>query len=606
MTRRLFFVFLTLAVAAVNSAVFAQSDGTVPSETLLSHLGVPAGANSALAVVFDVPPEHHITSVDLGLFYLEISAPEGFNFDEPAFPQPVDFEGEMVFQGDVPVIAGFSVSSDAAPGDYTLKLAYGYQICLETGSRMCYLPQNKESEIVVKVLGAGVTPIHANSEIFGETLSNLPADKTPATLNESEATLEQKFSSALKQGSILAFVLVFIAGILTSLTPCVYPLIPITIGYIGGRAEGQKLKGFLLSLFLVLGIAIVYSTLGIIAAASGSVFGSFTQHPAVLLGIAIIFAVMGTSMLGAFEIQLPAGLQGKMRTEKKGFAGALLVGMITGLVAAPCVGPVLVALLAWVAQTGSIMIGFALLFTYAAGMGLLFIVIGTFAGAMTSLPGAGQWMDTVKHVFGIILIAGAIFIINPLLDKGYYYLLWGVFLIVTGVFSGALEILSPESAAGKKWGKAIGVVLLIFGIVMFVDGYNHTFGFKKHETAMTSRGSGETEGVKWIVNDLEGAFARAEADGSNLIMDFYADWCVACRELDEKTWPRPELIAESEGWIFLKMDLTKMTPELKTVRDKYEIVGMPTVIFFDPRGNEKHRFAGFKPAEDVVKIMRSM
>ena len=603
MKRRLFFVFLLLTAAAVNPAVFAQDDGTVPAIIVLSHEGVPAGGNSALAVVFTVPPDHHITSVENGLFYVEITPVDGFTFQPPVFPPAVDFEGEEVYQGEVPVIVDFAVAPELKPGEYELKIAYGYQICVETGSKMCYLPQNAEGETIVKIVEAGSTPIPSHTYDLG------PSGNTAAVLGttpESEATLEQKFSSALKQGSALAFLLVFIAGILSSLTPCVYPVIPITIGYIGGRAEGQKFKGFLLSLFLVLGIAIVYSTLGIVAAASGSVFGSFTQHPAVLIVIALIFAVMGTSMLGAFEIQLPSGLQGKMRTEKKGFGGALLVGMITGLVAAPCVGPVLVALLAWVAQTGSILTGFALLFTYAVGMGLLFIVIGTFAGAMTALPGAGQWMDTVKHVFGIILIGGAIFIVNPLVAKGWYYLLWGIFLIVTGVFSGALEILSQEPSTGKKWGKAIGVVLLIFGIVMFVDGYNHTFGFKKHETPITAGAVGETAGIQWIVNDHDGAFAQAKTDGSYLIMDFYADWCVACKELDEKTWPRPELIAESEGWIFLKMDLTKMTPELKTVRDKYEIVGMPTVIFFDPRGNEKHRFAGFKPAEDVVKIMRSM
>lgn len=603
MTRRLFFVFLLLTAAAVDPAVFAQDDGTVPAKIVLSHEGVPAGGNSALAVVFTVPPDHHITSVDLGLFYLEISPLTGFSFDEPVFPQPVDFEGEEVYQGEVPVIVNFTVAAEVKPGDYELNIAYGYQICVETGSKMCYLPQDEKGETVVRIVEAGSTPIPPHTYNLGQSANAVEALET---VSESEATLEQKFSSALKQGSILAFVLVFIAGILSSLTPCVYPVIPITIGYIGGRAEGQKLKGFLLSLFLVLGIAIVYSSLGIIAAASGSVFGSFTQHPAVLIVIALIFAVMGTSMLGAFEIQLPSGLQGKMRTEKKGFLGALLVGMITGLVAAPCVGPVLVALLAWVAQTGSILTGFALLFTYAVGMGLLFIVIGTFAGAMTALPGAGQWMDTVKHVFGIILIGGAIFIINPLLPDGYYYLLWGIFLIVTGVFSGALEILSPEAVTAKKWGKAIGVVLLIFGIVMFVDGYNHTFGFKKHETVMTAAGSGEIKGVQWIVNDHDGAFAQAKAEGAYLIMDFYADWCVACRELDEKTWPKPELIAESDGWIFLKMDLTRITPELKAAQDKYEVVGMPTVIFFDSEGNEKHRFAGFKPAKDVVKIMQAM
>jgi len=580
--------------------LYAQEEGSVPVKFFLSQTAVPAGGEAALAAVFEVPESHHITSVDLGLFYVEVKPVEGFVFQPPEYPKPVNIEGEAVYQGRVVVLVKFSVSPEVIPGDYHLTISYGYQVCLETGIKMCFLPQSGEESYTVTVVEKGLTPLPAHPEIFGGKTETSSADIAPAETQ----TLETRFSSALEQGSLLAFLLVFIAGILASFTPCVYPVIPITIGYIGGRAAGKRLKGFILSVFLTLGIALVYSTLGIIAAATGSVFGSFTQKAAVIIAIAVIFAAMGASMLGAFSIQLPAALQSRMRTEKKGYLGAFLVGMITGLVAAPCVGPVLVALLAWVAQTGNIVLGFFLLFTFALGMGLLFIVVGTFVGAMTALPGAGQWMDTVKHIFGLILIGAAVFILKALIPEVYYYLLWGIFLIVSGVFSGALEILSAEAGVGKRWGKALGVMMLILGVMMFADGYRHTFGFKSIRMISTANAIKPVDSIQWIINDADKAFAEAKTSASNLIMDFYADWCPACKELEEKTWINRNLIDTGKGWVFLKIDLTKMTPELSALQAKYEVRGMPTVIFFDQDGIEKQRFAGFKHAEDVIKMMK--
>jgi thiol:disulfide interchange protein DsbD len=414
--------------------------------------------------------------------------------------------------------------------------------------------------------------------------------------------MEVRFSSALSQGSILALLLVFIAGVLSSFTPCVYPVIPITIGYIGGRAQGKRLRGLLLSIFLVLGIATIYSVLGLLAAATGSIFGSYTQHPLVLIIIALIFAAMGASLLGAFDITLPASLQSKMHTERKGFLGAYLVGIITGVIAVPCVGPVLVALLAWVAQSGSLLIGFLLLFVYALGMGMLFVFIGTFTGVLTSLPGAGQWMETIKHIFGVVLIAGAVFILKPLLSMGVYYLAWSILLIVTGIFSGASEIMSPEANTGKKWSRALGLILLLAGIVLFIKGFNLAFKLEESTGGRIALVE-KKQAILWLVNEPEKAFAEARASGKKLIMDFYADWCAACVELDEKTWTDPELVRLSSNFVFLKLDLTKITPELKAEQIKYQIRGMPTVIFFDPNGKELTRFSGFKSAREVLDLI---
>jgi len=577
---------------------YAQEEPDVPVDFIFSHEGYAPGDSGGLAVVFDVPGRYHITNIDLGLFYVEIKPHDGFSFSSPVFPEPVDFEGDAVYQGVSPVIIDFVVDEDTPAVKYKIDVSYGYQLCSETGARICYLPHMKDTTLTVTVLEVGTSQIPIESGYFAGSTTVSGA----AQPDVSSGSLESRFTNALNEGSILAFLLVFIAGILTSFTPCVYPVIPITVGFIGGKADGKKLSGFFLSIFLVLGLATIYSVLGVIAAATGSVFGSYAQHPVVLIVIAGIFLAMGASMFGLFEISVPASIQGKMQTQKKGFLGAYLVGLVTGIVAAPCVGPVLVALLTWVAQTGNTVLGFFLLFTFAIGMGLLFIVIGTFAGAVSALPGSGSWMETVKKGFGILLVAGALFFLRPLLSIHLYHLLWGILLVGTGVLMGALNF----TAEANKWGKTIGLILLTAGLLFFIDGFRTSFHLlpKSVTYGVVEPGSGEQ--IEWVVNDLDKAFDRAGMQDKLVLMDFYADWCAACRELEEYTWTDPGFIAGSGNFVFLKIDLTKSTPELKAIQNQYGVRGLPTVIFFDAGRNELDRFSGFRNADEVLEYIDNL
>ena len=240
-------------------------------------------------------------------------------------------------------------------------------------------------------------------------------------------------------------------------------MIPITISYIGGRAR-SRVQGFFLSLVFVLGIAVMYSVLGVIAAVTGSLFGGIMQSMPVLIGVALVFFAMGASMLGAFDLALPSGLQSKLQGgPRTGVIGAFFMGMITGIVASPCVGPVLVVLLAGVAAIGSIPLGIAFLFTFALGLGLLFLVIGTFAGALASLPQAGGWMDTVKHVFGVMLLAMGIYFLRGVIGPNLTLFASGVFLVFVGVFVGAFHGLGDEPGHGRMARKALGIVMLLVG-----------------------------------------------------------------------------------------------------------------------------------------------
>lgn len=566
----------------------------VPVEFLASAGGIPQGQSIDLAIVFHVPPDHHITSLETGLFYVDFDSATGLTFGEVVFPRGKIWQGDEVYSGDVIVRSTVAATSDARPGPRTIEATVGYQVCSETGAMQCYFPVERSLTLATEVLPAGTAPALLNQSVF-------PSQPTSAAPNGGSG-LAGLVESALERGSILAFFLVFVGGILTSFTPCVYPIIPITISYIGGRSEGKKFRGFFLSLFFVLGLSIMYSSLGVIAALTGGVFGGLTQHPLVYGVLIAIFVVMGISMMGAFDIQLPASWQGKLQSgQRKGVIGAILMGLASGLIAAPCVGPVLVALLSWVAKTGSVVMGFSLLMSFSLGLGLLFVVIGTFAGAVAALPKAGGWMEGVKHFFGWLLWATALYFAGFIVPHRHMPLLWGAFLVLLGTYVGAFR---PFSDAGewrwvlKKW---VGILSIVAGVFFFLFGLSQIVGWQVAATQGAVQAAESSP--DWIVNDFQGAFKQAADQGKPIMMDFYADWCLACVELDEKTYNQPGILSRSKEFVSLKMDFTRQNDWTQEMTKKYGIKGLPTVVFLTSQGVEVERFFGYRNAADLAKIM---
>lgn len=579
-----------------------DSERDVAVEILASASGVTADGRMNVAVVFKVPADYHITSLETGLFYADFDTSTGLTFSEPVFPPGVEYEGEEVYSGDVIVRASVTAPADAAEGQHVIRATVGYQVCAETGTRQCFFPVEREVLLNTTILPQGVSPTPLNPDIFVEESTKTGRGALQPSSAVAGSGLAGSVESALERGSFLALLLVFIGGILTSFTPCVYPIIPITVSYIGARAEGKKFRGFFLSLFFVLGLALMYSTLGVVAALSGGVFGGLTQHPAVYTILIAIFLIMGASMMGAFDLQLPASWQGKLQSgQRKGVIGAVLMGMAAGLIAAPCVGPVLVALLSWVARTGSVVIGFGLLFTFSLGMGLLFIVIGTFAGAITALPQAGGWMEGVKHFFGWLLWGTAVYFASLIIPDTTMLLILGAFLSLLGIYVGAFR--PAADIVSWKWilRKWFGILAVTAGIFFFLFGLTQVAGWQA-PAASQAVSAVQTE-PEWIVNDVEGAFNLAAAGGKPLMMDFYADWCVACVELDHKTYNQPEVLSRAERFVNLKMDFTTQNDWTRQMTERYLVLGMPTVIFFDSEGQEVQRFVGYKNAQDVAKLM---
>jgi thiol:disulfide interchange protein len=288
--------------------------------------------------------------------------------------------------------------------------------------------------------------------------------------------LVELLNQELEKKSLLLFALVFLLGFLTSLTPCVYPVIPIVMGYIGTRSGKKKLKGFYLSIFFVLGLAFVYSVLGVVAATTGSMMGVSFQNPIVVIIIAAVFIVMGLSLAGLFVIPVPSSISSKVQSGggKSEVIGAAAIGGVAGIIAAPCVGPVLIALLSWISQTGNVFLGFLLTFIFSLGMGIIFLLVGTFSGIVSSLPKSGRWMDYVKYFFAVVLLAGGIYILNSIVPSWVNLLLWGIFLVGLSVFIGLFKSQNEYKTKNKIY-KFIGLLILLVGIFLFYKSLELTF-----------------------------------------------------------------------------------------------------------------------------------
>ena len=397
------------------------------------------------------------------------------------------------------------------------------------------------------------------------------------SLGSTGAATDLQLGALLAEGSVLAFAVAFAGGIATSLTPCVYPLIPITVSIFGARKAGSRGEAMLLSGLYVLGIAAMYSALGVGAALTGKAFGTVMQNPWVIGFVALVLAAMAASMFGAFELQLPSAWQARLSgVGGAGRAGAFAMGLVSGIIAAPCTGPVLAAALTFVAAKGSVAFGFSIMFTYALGLGLLFFLIGAFS---ISLPKSGPWMDVVKSVFGVALLAAAlVFLKNavpaarPLFSAGQGAAFVAAGVAAAGVLLGALhgDFHGPLLRTAAK---GAGVALLVTAIV-YASG--------AADARERRRGA---EGLAWR-HDEPAALAAARAEGRPVILDFWADWCVACKELDRIAWANPRVREEATRFVAVKVDGTEGTPAFERLTEKYGIVGMPTVVFIDGRGRE--------------------
>jgi thioredoxin:protein disulfide reductase len=428
------------------------------------------------------------------------------------------------------------------------------------------------------------------------------------TVGGSGAASDLGLGRELAEGSLVAFGVAFAGGVLTSLTPCVYPLIPITVSIFGAKQSGSRAQAMALSGLYVLGIAVTYSALGASAALTGKAFGTVMQNPWVLALVAAVFLAMAASMFGAFELQLPASLQAKLSTVGgAGYAGALAMGLVAGLIAAPCTGPVLAAALAFVATKGSVAFGVAIMFVYALGIGLLFFLIGAFS---VSLPKSGPWMETVKSVFGVALVAMALVYlkdlfpsVKALFSPSRWAALAAAGAAAAGILLGALGGGASRSV-GTKLARAAGVALVALAAVYAVG------------VGSARSSAPAADGIAWLVNQEEEGLTLARAQGKPVAIDFWGDWCAACKELDHTAWSDPRVREEAKRFVMIKMDNSadkmkdpKVSDAIDEAFEKYGILGQPTVLFIDAHGRElpaASRVTAVVGADEMLRRMRAV
>ena len=433
--------------------------------------------------------------------------------------------------------------------------------------------------------------------------TNPETKKKSAWLSFKEAaTGELKFKDVAAQGLLFSLIAIFLAGILTSLTPCVYPMIPITLAVIGAQSRNSsdsknRFKSFFLSLVYVLGIAFTFSSLGVAAAISGSLFGSTLSHPAVTFVLAAVFVLMGLSMYGAFELQAPSFLRNSVASKKAhGYTGAFFTGLVSGIVAGPCVGPVLIGVLTHVGEKQDMAYGFLLLFTYSMGMGILFLLLGTFSGLTQKLPKAGSWMELSKFVFGSTMIAMAIYYVEPFISDQVFQVVLGLTLISIASQYGAFK--TSLNTFTDRLQKGLMIAVLAIGIGYLVITLFPQSSFPAQNS------SSKKSTVSWP--DYSEEKFQSSLAKKPIIIDFSAEWCVACKELEALTFPHPEVLELSSKFTLLKFDATEDSPELSKMQEKYKILGLPTLVFINAQGKvlEDLTLTGFEDGPAFAERMR--
>jgi thiol:disulfide interchange protein DsbD len=574
-------VWLTVAVALAASSLGAQvmrPDPVFGARLMVDRDPVVAGDDLRLAVAVAIDRGWHVNSDEPGDEFslpttVQWTLPEGWVVAETEFPDGEELSFEFsdgpieVWEGTATIVATVKVPASAA-GETVLGVKVIAQACNDT---QCLPPTPVNASTSVTVAPAGTQWRSINQEAFAAVESG------PAGEEMTEATDSRFGGKSLP----LLIVTVFLAGLALNLTPCVYPLIPITVGFFAQQAKERSGGTFGLALTYVLGMSVTYSVLGVTAALTGRLFGTALQNPWVVGGIVAVMLALAASMFGLWELRVP-GWAMRASGGRSGVFGALLMGLVVGFVAAPCIGPFVLGLLTYVGKQGSPLLGFILFFTLAMGLGLPYLLLGTFTGMMSKLPASGMWMVGVRKVFGFLLIALAVYFAGPFLPGNSSSWVMAAVLILGGLYLLVVDRTGHEQSGIDRMMRLVSAGMIVVGVFYLPLGHS-TSG--KH--------------LEWQAFDPAAAQA-AITSGGPVIIDFYADWCAPCRELDEQTFADPAVAAILSGFARFKVDQTKSNEVGDAAAVKYEVMGMPTVIVFQ-EGEEKFRITGFEPPETFIK-----
>jgi len=488
----------------------------------------------------------------------------------------------------------------------TIRLVSEFQGCADIG--ICYPPVKNKTDLTLPAIA------HADPAPSEGASREASAAQAPA-----EPISEQdRIASMLAGGNTWAIIASFFGvGLLLAFTPCVFPMIPILSGIIAGQGRNMNArKAFILSVVYVLAMALTYTVAGVLAGLFGENLQAAFQNPWILSLFAAVFVLLALSMFGFYELQLPSSWQSKLTeisNQQQGgtLLGVAIMGLLSALIVGPCVAPPLAGALIYIGQTGDAVLGGLALFALSMGMGAPLVAIGTSAGKF--LPRAGSWMDAVKAVFGVLMLGVAIFLLERILPAAIALLLWGGLLIVSAIYLGALKALPVEASGWSRLWQGLGVVILVYGTLMLVGAAAGGKDTLQPLRGILSGGAAETNGnpIRFqrvaSVAELDAAVQSASNQGNPVLLDFYADWCITCKEMERYTFSDPAVQEVLRDFVLLQADVTENSEnDQALLQGRFGLPGPPAIMFFDRDGNERknYRVVGFMEAEQFATHAR--
>lgn len=623
----------TTAIAAANNANPVMSiTGSSPATggTLSDLFGTDAGGSmreplaveqafqfdlsavdrNTLKAHWNITPDHHLYRSKIK-FTLK-DAQGDIALGQAQFPQGKivddEFFGKMEVYG-APIDVAIPVEGNAQ----TLFVETEYQGCSDT-TGICYPPVRKTTELSLASLPAG-----NSSELssFADTASsnNASNDATPAGQNA--------FLSELNSASFLgAIAFFFVIGVGLAFTPCILPMIPILSGIIVGQSNLSTRKAFLISLVYVTASASTYAVIGVIFGLFGDNLQTVFQHPVAISLFAALFVLLALSMFGFYELQMPNNIQTRLNdlsNNQRGgsFVGAAVMGFLSTLIVGPCVAPPLAGALTYIAQSKDALLGGMTLFAMGFGMGIPLLLVGASAGHL--LPRAGTWMDTVKAIFGILMIGVAIWLLDRIVPAQVTMALAGTLLVASGIYMGALDRMDNESGGWARFWKSLGLIMLFYGAALFLGIFSGTQSLLNPLKGVFSGGNAGGTAIVAPVDehyafrkikttqDLDSVLAEAKNNNKTVMLDFYADWCVDCMRMEKDTFTATGVQTLMNDMIALQADVTKNDDEDKALMRRFGIVGPPTIVFFHNQQElNNHRLIGYENAEEFTARLQKI
>ena len=589
---------LALLLSVLAPAARAQ-DGPPPPATLVqtsvAAVTLPVGGRAEVRVELQIAEHWHINANPPALEYnipteVALQAAHGVRAARPRYPagksMRFSFEDQplLVYDGATSVVIPIAADAAATPGTYRLSGEVAFQAC---DDNVCLPPTSVPFTVAVTLTAASGISAVADSVPF-DTLRAAPLDTGAAAPPEGFMTAppddaagqaQSRLTQALESGGLGWFLALFLGGLLLNLTPCVFPMLGVTVSIFGARRAEPLPKVILAAVLYVLGIAAMYTALGVVAALTGGLFGAALQSPWVNVGLGVLLMGLSLGMFGLFEMQAPTWVLDRLGgANTASLAGVFLSGLGVGIIAAPCVGPFIVAVLALIAQKQSVAFGVQTMFTIAVGLGFPYLLLATFSNLLQALPRQGAWMVWIKKVFGVILATIGLSYVAIGLLPGIAPYVVPAGLLLGGLYLGFMEKSDNARRSFLAAKRALGTVAVLASIALLLQ-------------VMRAKSSAVV-----LAPYDETAVAASLASGRPVMLEFSADWCVPCHEMELNTFVAPEVVSLARGFDAYKVDLTKFDAEAsKRARERYDVAGVPTVLFLSPGGEEVRaaRVVGF-------------